>query len=149
MKLSFENPLPIFIFPSVSTYRTSKFSHSHFVTTLTSRITQDFEYLLMAILRSTNRTSADLIPDGFLARELIVSSVRLDTHASSLLQWLVLLIFLQVATRMGLEPTTSSVTGQRSNQLSYRAIFGSMAEFFKEFAKALLTVRLFGAGYRT
>ena len=29
-----------------------------------------------------------------------------------------------MATRKGLEPSTSGVTGRRSNQLNYRAIFG-------------------------
>ena len=38
----------------------------------------------------------------------------------------------QVATRKGLEPSTSGVTGRRSNQLNYRAIF--VSEYHKQIA---------------
>ena len=31
-----------------------------------------------------------------------------------------------MATRKGLEPSTSGVTGRRSNQLNYRATFGDL-----------------------
>ena len=31
-----------------------------------------------------------------------------------------------MATRKGLEPSTSGVTGRRSNQLNYRAIWGNL-----------------------
>ena len=34
-----------------------------------------------------------------------------------------------MATRMGLEPTTSAVTGRHSNQLNHRAIGGSYINF--------------------
>ena len=36
----------------------------------------------------------------------------------------------RVATTKGLEPSTSGVTGRRSNQLNYRAIFGSTLEHY-------------------
>ena len=38
----------------------------------------------------------------------------------------------QMATRKGLEPSTSGVTGRRSNQLNYRAIF--VSEYHKQIA---------------
>ena len=41
-------------------------------------------------------------------------------------------IALNLATRKGLEPSTSGVTGRRSNQLNYRAIF--VSEYHKQIA---------------
>ena len=38
----------------------------------------------------------------------------------------------KMATRKGLEPSTSGVTGRRSNQLNYRAIF--ISEYHKQIA---------------
>ena len=51
----------------------------------------------------------------------ILSPVRLPVPPHRLGVLLIIAIIMIAATRMGFEPTTSAVTGRRSNQLSHQA----------------------------
>ena len=52
----------------------------------------------------------------------ILSPVRLPVPPHRLGVLLIIAIIMIAATRMGFEPTTSAVTGRRSNQLNYQAV---------------------------
>ena len=58
----------------------------------------------------------------------ILSPVRLPVPPHRLGVLLIIAIMTIAATRMGFEPTTSAVTGRRSNQLSHRAKYSNKVD---------------------
>ena len=70
-----------------------------------------------------NRGFADPCLTAWLCRHFMERKTRLELATPTLARWCSTTeLFPHLATRMGVEPMTSAVTGRHSNQLNYRAI---------------------------
>ena len=76
--------------------------------------------------RTGDKGFADLGLTTWLCRRKMERKTRLELATPTLARWCSTTELLphEVATRRGLEPLTSAVTGRHSNQLNYRAVSG-------------------------